>query len=434
MEWKKIYRDKLTTPTEAVRRIKSGDFVYLAPSVAEPVDTVRALLGRRDELEDVTLPHMLTFGPSEYVREGMEKHFRYYTFFAADPTREAINEGRAQFIPANFSQVPSLFSSGRLGPVDVAIFSFTPPDKHGYCYIGPTVSYLPVILERAKLVIGEVNGRMPRVRGETMFHVSRIDSLVECSHEMPTMTPPVPGETELEIGRLVGSLIEDESTIQVGIGAIPEAVVNVLRDKKDLGIHSELVSDGLMRLAREGIVTGLKKRIDQGKIVCTFMAGTKEFYEFIDDNPIIHMYPVSYTNDVRVIARNEKQVSINSFLQIDLLGQVNAETLGTRQYSGVGGSQDFTRGAQMSRGGKAILARNSTTKGKYSCVVPLLERGTPVSIPRTEVQYVITEYGIADLKGKTLRERAQALIDISHPEFRKELQKEAQILFRVFDD
>jgi 4-hydroxybutyrate CoA-transferase len=425
MNWINEYRNKLVTAEQAVGVIKSGDRVVLGHACGEPKSTVDAMVARAEELMNVEIVHMVSMGEAKYCLPGMEKHFRHNSLFVGATSHRAVNEGRADFTPRFFHQIPSLFTEGVL-PVDVAMIQVSPPDRHGWCSYGISVDYTKPATESAKIVIAEVNPQMPRTLGDCFIHVSSMDYIVECEHPLIALAEPVITSTEEKIGENVASLIEDGSTLQLGIGAIPDAVLNFLADKEDLGMHTEMFSTGAVKLVEKGVMTCSKKTLHKGKMVANFFMGTKDLYDFLDDNPFVEMHTVDYTNDPYIIAKNDKMVAINSFLQVDLTGNVNSETVGWKQYSAVGGQVDFVRGATMSKGGKAILANSATTgKGKISRIVPYLDRGASVTTSRNDVQYVVTEFGAANLRGKTVRERAEALINIAHRDFRDWLWREA---------
>lgn len=325
--------------------------------------------------------------------------------------------------------MPKLFRSIR---VDVAIINVSVPDEHGYCSFGVSVDYIKAAAEEAKIVIAEVNDKMPRTIGDSFIHVSKIDYIVKTSNDIVELNPPKIGELERAIGENCAKLVEDESTLQLGIGAIPDAVLLFLKDKKNLGLHSEMISDGVVELIESGVITNEAKTLHRGRSVITFLMGTKKLYDYVDNNPNIIVYPVDYVNDPRVIAQNDKMVSINSCIQVDLMGQVAADTIGLTQFSGVGGQVDFIRGAAMSKGGKSIIAMPSTAgHGKFSRIVPMLDEGAAVTTSRNDIHYVVTEFGIAELKGKTLRDRARNLINIAHPNFREELISEWEKRFKM---
>ncbi|MCB2296086.1 4-hydroxybutyrate CoA-transferase [Clostridium algoriphilum] len=421
MNLQEIYESKVVTAEQAVRKIKSGNRVVTGHACGEPTDVLAAMVANCEAYENVEIVHMVPMGKAEYLKKGMETHFTHNAVFVGGCSREAVAEGRADFTPCYFSKVPELFQKGYL-PVDVAIIQLSPPDKNGNCSFGVSNDYTKPAAKCAKIVIAEVNDKMPKTMGDSFINVSEIDYIVEASHAIIELQPPKIGEIERAIGGHCASLVEDGSTLQLGIGAIPDAVLLFLKNKKDLGIHSEMISDGVVELVEAGVITGKSKVLHNGKIVVTFLMGTKRLYDFVDNNPMVEMYSVDYVNDPVVVAQNNKMVCINSAIQVDFMGQVNAESIGLTQFSGVGGQVDFVRGANMSKDGISIMAMSSTAaKGKISKIVPILDEGAAVTTGRNDVNYVVTEYGIAQLKGKSLRQRARALINIAHPYFRNEL-------------
>lgn len=423
MEWKALYESKKMTAEEAVKHIKSGDRVVVGHAVGEPSYLLDAMVANAEAYENVEIVHMVAMGKCEYCKPGMEKHFHHNTPFVGGTSRDCVNSGRGDFTPCFFYQFPSLMADGTL-PVDVAMVQVAPPDEDGNCSLGVSVDYTKAAVDNAKVVIAQVNDKMPRTLGDCMVHVSKLTCVVEHSEPIIVLPPPRIGEVEKAIGGYCASLIKDGDCLQLGIGAIPDAVLTFLHDKKDLGIHSEMISDGVVALAEEGVINNSKKQIDKGKFVIAFLMGTQRLYDFAHNNPDVQMMPVEYVNDPTVIMQNDNVVSINSCVQVDLMGQVCSESVGFKQISGIGGQVDFVRGAQMSRGGRSIIAMPSTAaKGKVSKIVPLLDEGAAVTTSRTDVDYIITEYGIAHLKGKTLKQRARALIEIAHPDFRDGLKK-----------
>ncbi|WPC42411.1 acetyl-CoA hydrolase/transferase family protein [Clostridium sp. JS66] len=430
MSWKDVYKSKLASAKEAVSKIKSNSRVVVGHAVGEPSELIDALVENKENYKNVEIVHMVAMGKGEYAKEGMEKYFKHNSIFVGSSTRDAVNSGRADYTPCFFYEVPKLFKD-RYMPVDVALIQVSKPDEHGYCSFGVSNDYTKPAADCANIVIAEVNENMPRTMGDSFIHVSDIDYIVETSHPIIELNPPRIGEVEKAIGKYCASLVEDGSTLQLGIGAIPDAVLLFLKDKKDLGIHSEMISDGVVELVEAGVITNKKKTLHPGKIVVTFLMGTKRLYDFINDNPMVETYPVSYVNDPTVIMKNYKMVSINSCVQVDLMGQVCSESIGMKQISGVGGQIDFIRGASMAKDGKSIIAIPSTAaKGKVSRIVPLLDEGAAVTTSRNDVDYIITEYGVARLKGKTLKQRAKELINIAHPDFREGLIKEYETRFK----
>jgi len=435
--WMRKYKEKLTTADKAVKIIKSGDSIIVQPGCAAPMELLRAMVRRKDELFDVKLYHILIVGDIPYLKPGMEKHFRHRAFFIGANTREAVNEGRADFIPIFLSEVTLLFKNGIL-PVDVAFINVSPPDEHGFCSYGIDVGNIKTPTEKAKTVIAQINPNMPRGLGNSFIHINKIDYIVEHDEallELPQIDPKASQELidiYDNIGRNVADLIEDGSTLQMGIGAIPDNVMKYLRNKNDLGVHTEMFSDGMIDLVDEGIITGDRKTLHQGKIIAGFVLGTRKAYDYIDNNPVFEFHPQEYVNDPFIIAKNDKMVAINSALEIDLTGQVCADSIGTKLFSGIGGQVDFIRGAAYSEGGKPIIALPSTTKdGKISRIVPTLKPGAGVVTSRGDVHYVVTEYGTAQLWGKSIKERVAELIRISHPKFRDELSEFAMQTYNV---
>ena len=407
--------------------VETGHRVYVQGGCAVPFALVEALMARKDELRDVEIVHLHTEGPAPYTRPEMTGHFRHNALFVGANAREAVREGRADVTPVLLSDVPNLFETTL--PLDVALIQVSPPDQSGYCSLGISVDCARPASLAARTVIAQVNPRMPRTHGDSFLHVSQIDYLVESTAELTEVSCPEPDEVALSIGRHVVSLIEDGATIQTGIGTIPNAVLASLTGHKRLGVHTEMFSDGLLDLIEGGAVDGSAKSYHPGKVVASFVIGSRRLYDFVDDNPMIEMHATTFTNDPFLIARNDRMVSINSAIEIDLTGQVCADSMGHVLYSGIGGQLDFVRGAARSRGGRAIIAMPSTARGgSISRIVSELQPGAGVVTTRGDVQYVITEYGIASLHGRTLRERARGLIDIAHPAFRDELAASARSL------
>ena len=423
------YKERLCSAEEAVKKVRSGDRIVFSHACGEPRVLPGELMKRVNELKDVQIVHMVPMGEALYCRPEYAKSFRHIALFSGAPTREAIWENRADYIPYLFSEIPSLFDT--VLPVDVAMVTVSPPDKNGYCSLGVSVDYTKKAVECAKIVIAEINKTMPRTHGESFVHVSEIDHFVEVDLPIAELKGVELTEVEINIGKHVAELIEDGSCLQLGIGGIPDAVLKNLSGFKDLGVHSEMISDGVKHLVDKGIINGRKKNFHKGKIVVNFLMGSRGFYDWVDDNPIIEMRAVDYTNNPYIIAQNRNMVAINSALEVDLLGQVCADTLGPKQFSGVGGQLDFVRGARMSEGGKAVIALPSSARGGVSRIVPTLKAGAAVTTSRNDVDYVVTDYGIASLKGKTVRDRMKALINIAHPDMRGELEKKAYEVYRI---
>ena len=428
--WKEQYANRTVTADEAVKVIKSGDRVIVAHGGGAPRSVIKAMVARAPELKDVEVAHMLTLDECLYARPEYEGSFRVNALFAGPTTREALATGRGDHTPVFFKDIPALFRPGGTLPVDVALISTTEPDADGYVNLGVAVDYTKEAAKQGKAVVAEVNPHMPHVMGDSRMHVSDIDYFVPTNQPLVELAPTKTGPVEQNIGRHIASLVKDGSCLQLGIGAIPDAVLEFLGDKKDLGIHTELVSDGVMGLVERGVITCARKNYKTGKIIITFAMGTAKFYKWLDNNPMIESAPVDVTNDPYLIAKNDNFISINSCLSVDMLGQVASDTIGPRQYSGIGGQVDFIRGAAMSKGGFSILAMPSTaSKGTVSRICTTLEKGSAVTTSRCDVDYVVTEHGIAALKGKTVRQRADALINIAAPEFRDALREERRAIF-----
>ncbi|MBC8525463.1 MAG: acetyl-CoA hydrolase/transferase family protein [Candidatus Cloacimonetes bacterium] len=426
MGWFDNYKQKRCSIEEAVSVVKNNDRVYVSGNAATPFKLTEALARRKDELQNVEITHVLLLGDDPLSKPGMERHFRHNSLFVGPGDRAAVNEGRADYIPIFLYEIPNLFYSGQL-PIDVAFLHLSPPDEHGFMSFGVECLASKAATETAKIVVAQVNDKMPRTLGDSFIHVSRVSKVVEISEELPQLESVPFTEIEKKIGSYVAGLVEDGSTLQLGIGGIPNAALKAMFDKKDLGIHTEMVSDGVIEAMEAGIITGAKKTLHPYKAVATFFFGSKNVYDFIDNNPIFETHPVNYTNQPFIVSQNEKMVAINSAIEVDLTGQVCSDSIGTRIYSGFGGQVDFIRGAAQSKGGKPIIALPSTTKnGKFSKIVPTLKVGAGVVTTRADVHYVVTECGIAYLHGKNLRQRAEALINIAHPDFRQMLEDEAK--------
>ncbi len=420
-DWQELYRSKLVTSDEAVSHIPDNCRVFFGHAANEPSVLVDALVRNYERFTNVEITHWVPLGRSEYCDPKMAGHFRHNAMFVGAATRKAVQEGRADYTPFFYHQSTRFFSDGTF-PIDVAMVSCTPPDKHGYVSLGVSVGGTKPAVLNAKMVIAQVNDQMPRTMGDSFVHVSQLTYCVEASMPILEMGGGVITEVEEAIGRNVASLVEDGSTLQLGIGTIPDATLKFLGDKKDLGIHSEMFSDGVVDLYEKGVITGANKTLDKGKMVAAFLMGSKKLYDFVDNNPDVMMRTVDYVNNPMVICQNPKVVAINSCLQVDFNGQVNSESMGIKQFSGIGGQLDYVRGAAMCPDGKSILAMPSTAKhGEVSRIVPMFDAGTTATTTRTDVHYIVTEYGIANLRGKSLRERAKLLINIAHPQFRGQL-------------
>ena len=423
MTWRTWYKEHLFTPAQAVQQIKSGQRVVVAHACGEPSIILDALVASAAQYENVEIIHMVAMGKAAYCQPQYDKNFHHNAFFLGGSTRAAAAEGRVDFTPVYFSEIPGLLRED-LRP-NVTLLQCSPPDAHGYVSLGVSVDYTKPAAEASDLVIAQVNQNMPRTLGDSFLHVTQIGCLVEADTPVIELAPPKIGDVERAIGENVASLVRDGDTLQLGIGAIPDAVLLFLKEKNDLGIHTEMFSDGVVELVEAGVITNKAKTLHRGQSVATFLMGTRRLYDYVNNNPAVAMYPVDYVNDPYVIGQNDNLVSINSCVQVDIMGQVVSTSAGLRQISGVGGQVDFVRGANLSKGGRAIMAMPSTTgKGKISKIVPFLDQGSAVTTTRNEVNYVITEYGIAKLKGKSLRQRAEALIRIAHPDFRDELTAE----------
>ncbi len=424
--WQKIYEQRKTTAEKAVTLIKSEDHVIFGHCISEPTALVNAMVANHDEYRNVHITHMVSLGKGEYTKPEYAKNFVFEGVFCGAGTRKSVAEGRGDVIPVYFSELPIWIRRGILN-FDVCMVQLSPPDQWGYCNLGVESGYTFQAIRSAKLVIAQINRNVPFAYGDTHIHVSQLDAIVEIDEPLMEQQPPVVGPVEEAIGKHCASLIEDGSTLQLGIGAIPDAVLAELKGHRHLGIHSEMIADGVLDLVEAGVIDCSEKTLHKGQIVVTFLMGTRRLYDFADHNPMLTLRPVDYVNDPAVVAKNNKMVSINSALQVDFMGQVVADTIGTRQFSGVGGQVDFVRGVARSEDGKgiSIIAMPSTTTtrdGKMiSKITPYIDNGAAVTTNRYDVDYIITEYGIARMKGKTLKERAKALIMIAHPDVRDEL-------------
>lgn len=426
MNWLDDYKAKLHSASAAVAQVKSGDRVYYGGNAAIPSALVRALAERRDELRDVQLNHVLLLGEDPLSAPGMEGHFRHNSLFVGPADRAAVNDGRADYVPIFLHQIPRLFFDGII-QLDVTMIMVSPPDEHGFMSFGVETLASKAAVRAAKIVIAQVNAKMPRVLGDSFVHVSRVNAIVEHTEALPTLISKPATDVENAIGRNVVALIEPGATVQMGIGGIPDAVYAAMDGPMDLGIHTEMISDGAMRAIERGTVTGNRKTLHPGKVVVTFALGSEELYEFLDNNPLIEAHPVEHVNDPVVASQNDNLVAVNSAIEIDLTGQVCSDSIGPRIYSGFGGQVDFIRGAARSKGGKPIIAIPSTAQGgKQSRIVPFLKMGAGVVTNRADVHYIVTEHGVTNLFGKNLRERAEALIGIADPAFRAELETAAK--------
>jgi 4-hydroxybutyrate CoA-transferase len=425
MNWVSQYKEKITTAEEAVSRVKSNDRIFISGNAATPIHLVEALASRTSELKNVEVNHVLLIGNDPFSKPMMGKSFRHNSLFVGPADRQAVNEGRGDYVPVFLYEIPSLFTK-RIIPLDVALIQVSPPDEHGFMSFGVECLATRAAVETARFVIAQVNERMPRTLGDSFVHISQVHRVVEVSREIPELMRKPPSDVEYKIGKHIASIVEDGSTLQLGIGGIPDAVLQSLLDKRDLGVHTEMVSDGIIKLIEAGVITNAKKTLHPGKIVATFIFGSRHLYDYVNNNPYFEIHPCSYTNNPFVISKNDKMVAINSAIEVDITGQVCSDSIGTRIYSGFGGQVDFIRGASYSKGGKPIIALPSTTKNDtVSRIVPFLKSGAGVVTSRADVHYLATEYGIADLHGKNVRQRVQALVDIAHPKFREDLERYA---------
>jgi 4-hydroxybutyrate CoA-transferase len=426
---KEIYRHKYSTPEEAVKVIESGDRIYIQSGCAYPQRLVEAMTARAPELNDVEICHLMVFGEAPYMKPEMEGHFRHNGFFLGGNTRKHVNAGKADFMPIFLSEIPYLIKHHSKHKVNVVLIQVSPPDMHGFCSMGVAVDCTKAAVTVADHVIAQINPRMPRVHGDSFIHIDDIDFAFEYEQElqelpgMHAVKDPEEQKIFQKIGQNIADLIEDGSTLQMGIGAIPDAVLGLLGDRKDLGIHTEMFSDGVIPLIESGVISCDKKTLLRGKMVTSFVLGSRKLFEYIHDNPFVEMRTTEFVNDPFTIARNDKMIAINSALQVDMTGQVCADSIGYNFYSGFGGQVDFIRGSARSKGGKPIIALQSTAKGgTLSRIVPHLEEGAGVTTSRGDVHWVVTEYGAIDLHGMNVRERVNALVSIAHPKFREEIE------------
>jgi len=433
MDWNTVYKSKIVSADEAVQVINSGNRVFMTGNVSVPTKVLGALVKRAPKLENIEICQALTIGPAEYVNPEMVGHLRVNTMFISANIRKAVQEGRADFTPVLLSEFPLLFKRGIL-PLDVALIHVSPPDEHGFCSLGVEVGLTKTAAESTKIIIAEVNEQMPRTLGDSFIHVNRLTHIVPVNYPIPEIPMGEEGPTDVieKIAGFIADLIPDGATMQLGIGAIPDAVLKYLFHKKELGVHSELFSDGVIDLVEAGVLTNAHKTLHPGKIVAGFILGTQRLYKWVDDNALIELHRTEYINDPFVIAQNERMVAINSAIEVDLTGQVCADSIGPKFYSGVGGQMDFIYGASRSKDGVPVIALPSSATlrdGKViSRIVSMLKPGAGVVTSRNHVRYVVTEFGVADLYGKSIRQRAKALIQIAHPEFRADLEKQAREL------
>jgi acyl-CoA hydrolase len=431
-DWKTRYAAKIATAEDAVRLIPPRKRILIGSGAAEPGHLVEAMVAHGDHLEGNEIVHLMTLGSAPYVQPGLEGRFRHTAFFNGANVRAAVQEGRADFMPVFLSEIPQLITSGRVG-IDAALIEVSPPDRHGFASLGVSVDIVRTAVDTASVILAEVNPNMPRTLGDSFVHVDRLSALVPVDDPLPELVPQPLDDVSRAIGRHAATLIPDGATLQMGIGKIPDAVLASLADRRDLGVHTEMFSDGVMDLAEAGVITGRRKNFLTGKLVTSFLMGSRRLYEWAHDNPLIEMRGSAFTNDPFHIQRNDQMVAINSALAVDLTGQVAADTVRGRFFSGIGGQVDFIRGAARSKGGKPIIALPSTAKnGTVSRIQPTFEEGAGVVTSRGDIHYVVTEFGVADLWGKTIRERAEALIGIAHLDFRAELLATAKKRCYVF--
>jgi 4-hydroxybutyrate CoA-transferase len=428
MNWENLYRSKISDVQTALSAIESGNRIYVGGGAGVPVELTNGLTDRAPELRDVELTHILTFAPAPYCDPAFDDSFRVNALFIGHNVRQAVQAGRADFTPVFLSEIPGLFRDGYL-PVDVSLISLSPPDEHGFCSFGVEVGTTKPAAEASRIIIAEVNQQMPRTLGDSFIHLSRLTHIVETDYPIPEAPQGGSTEEHMRVGAYIAEMIPNGATLQMGIGSIPDAVLKNLGNHKDLGIHTELFSDGVVDMVEQGVITCAKKSFHTGKIIAGFLFGTKRLYQFIHNNPMIELHPTDYVNDPFNIAQNNQMVAINSALEVDLTGQVCADSIGPRLYSGAGGQVDFIRGAARSKGGLPLIALLSTAKGgALTRIVPMLKQGSGVVTTRNDVHFVVTEFGVASLYGKSIRKRAMELINVSHPDFRDELTAEAKKL------
>jgi 4-hydroxybutyrate CoA-transferase len=423
MNWLDQYKKNVVSLEEAVSVVNSGDRIFISGNAATPTLLATGLAKRRDDLHNVEVNHILVLGEDPLSSPGMENHFRHNSLFVGAADRQAIQEGRSDYVPVHLSEIPGLFMD-QIIPIDVALVHLSQPDEHGFMSFGVECAASKAAAENAKLVVAQVNERMPRTLGDVFIHVSRVHKVVECSEPLKTLKEGESSEVERKIAAHIANLVEDGATLQLGIGGIPDAVLALLEGKKDLGIHTEMVSDGVVKAIDRGIITNQKKTLHPGKVVATFVLGSDNLYDYVHNNPLFEMHPCNYTNNPFIVSQNIKMVAINSAIEVDITGQVCSDSIGSRIYSGFGGQVDFIRGAGYSKGGKPVIALPATAKnGELTRIVPQLKPGAGVVTTRADVHYVVTEFGVASLHGKNLRQRAEALIAIAHPRFHSELER-----------
>lgn len=421
---------KYKTAEEALKIIKSGDRIFVHGSAATPLHLIQKLVERADELQNIEITGISTLGNTPYADPKYKNSFHINSLFVSANVRKAVNDMQGSYIPIFLSEIPQLFLNNIL-PLDIALIHVSPPDQHGYCSLGISADAAIAATACARHIIAQVNPKMPRVFGDGLLHVSKLNALVEVNDDLPEVSyADRITKVEKKIGEYVAEIIDDGATLQMGIGGIPDAVLQCLGNHKNLGVHSEMFSDGILPLVKSGVINNKLKKQHTNRMIATFIMGTRKLYDFIDNNPSVHTYDVAYVNDTAVIRSNPKVTAINSAIEIDITGQVCADSIGTYQFSGVGGQMDFIRGAALSEGGKPIIALPSTTRKGISRIVPFLNQGAGVVTTRAHMRYVVTEYGVVNLFGKNLRQRAKALIEIAHPEHRENLDKQAYVRFK----
>ncbi len=416
-----MYKSK--TPEEAVKVIKSNDRVYIQMGAAPPQTLIKAMTARHEELRNVEVCHLHLEGVAPYSDPALKDSFHVNSFFIGGNVRHTLTAGNGSYTPVFLSELPLLFKHN-IVPLDVALIQVSPPDKHGYCSLGVTIGATIAAIAAARHVIAQINPQMPRTHGAGIIHISELNTFVEVDEPILEHQVGIPTETEQKIGDYIAALIEDRSTLQMGVGNIPNAVLSRLGNHKDLGLHTEMFSDGVIDLILKDVINGNYKEISPGRAMATFLMGTRRLYDYVDDNPFVEMREADFVNDVYMIRQNPKTVAINSAIEVDLTGQVCADSIGTRMYSGVGGQMDFIRGASLSEGGKAIIALPSTTKRGESRITAFLKPGSGVVTTRAHVHYVVTEYGVANLYGKTIKQRVKALARIAHPDFSEQIVRD----------
>jgi 4-hydroxybutyrate CoA-transferase len=418
------------TPQEAVSVIRSGDRIFIHTAAAAPQVLVKALAERGDELRNVQIYQLHTEGPAPYADEQYQDSFRVHSLFTGANMRDAVQDGRADFVPVFLSDIPRLFRRGVI-PLDVAILQVSPPDAHGYVTLGVSVDTSLAAAQSAKVLIAEINPQMPRTQGDGNIHISRFDKVIDVNYPLPTHIIPEPSDIERRIGENIAGLVENGATLQMGIGAIPNAALQAMANHRELGIHTEMFSDGIIPLVEKGIITNEHKTKHPGHIVTGFLVGSQKLYDFVNDNPLVRVLDIEYVNDTSVIRKNPKATAINSAIEVDITGQVCADSIGSRIFSGVGGQMDFIRGAALSKGGKPIIALPAMTNKGISRITSMLKPGAGVVTTRAHVHYIVTEFGVAEMWGRSIQERAKAMINIAHPDHREQLMKEAWEIWKI---